>query len=870
MAGAEKTGTSQPDVGNMVKECNKRCRDYTVAMMDKGGQPPKAGAGPCDLGACMNEKMEASGAKPGIDFIPFGKKPSDYPGMPLGTEPDEVGMTRPDTATSDTAMTIPDTATLFTPKIPDKPKPKFSAAPAVTYKPPPPTPLEIAAQKLAQIDMDGNKFSSCVNVTNLRLVDYDACMNGAKCPYVKTRDSQCVDRWKAYAREVAQLPPPSPRSAKFSLAGATKVPASGYRPLVEAVVRAGRGVLTSTKDPGSFAAYRKAQGKKESYNDLNPAAHKMCRLGDQQNPIPRSLREQSWKQKECPAIKEVVADLRAWGRSKGKDGAAFVENLDKYWLMSPVFHEELDARMMAYDGRVIFDGSISKLGWGRLLLPPHRQAGADRLLFRLRQPMRFSSCSQGDLCMYMDWVADTSWAVRVDGLKRLYPGLDLKYTPIMRATMRDVYDVHSRGGAHVEQEWMDRSAKPYAYEGKNRVARMTPADFVGRGGPFKTGDRVRLVHEPKSYSLDRVGAPCATVPAGTCGVVRTTPGARMFDHTKTDDYTAMYDIEWDASQTAVATEEGCERRLNDTMRAQLRRAPVFALESCDGKGGDLLAINARGDKEVVDKEEEKAEVVVSATYGEKRRGMQARTKDVTAVVDKLLQEQESDDATMRVTNRAMGGDPSPGFVKHLRVFVKRGDGPKKMVFKAQEHKTFQVSRLRQQLEAAGATSGGGSGGAAAVAQNLEGAPKRRLIAGFSIAGLLLFVVALAYPGKGLLHRLGAWMDRGENRQQLVMAGVLSLVAVVAGVWSLTYTYAPPDGREQTRADTLWGTGVGVTLFVVVAALWLLVYIRRRGARKAQSKAACDRKIDEWMAMTGKPKPKKYSCVDGEVRVQKFD
>lgn len=675
-----------------------------------------------------------------------------FPTPPSSPEPETTKPQPKPQPASDVTLLDDELAALPKPKPKPEPvKPKFSAPPP--YKPPPPTPLEIAAKNLAQIDMDGNKFSSCVNATDLRLADYAACMHKysstkystyprdrTRCPYVG-RVRGCADRWKAYAREVAQLTIKFP---KASVAGATKVPATGYPQLVSAVVSAGRDVLEPKFDPktqslnfapGSFAEYRKAQGKKDSWSDFDPATHKMCRLGDQPNPLPRNRRsddDRDVKKSVCPGIKEVVADLRAWGRSKkGKTGTAFVESLDKYWLMSPVFHDQLDARMGDWDGRVIFDGS--KRGWDRLLLPPDRQAGSDRLLGRLRQPKVFSSCLQGNLCMYMDWLADTSPQNASAGLKRLYPDLELEWTPIMRATMRDVHDVVHDGrkmvgrGAHVELPWTDRSAKPYAYEGKERVVRMTPADFVGRGGPFKKGDRVRLVHEPKSYSLDSSYAPCATVPAGTCGVVRTTPGPRVFNHRRTNDYGAMYDVEWDASQTAVATEEGCERRLNDTMRAQLRSAPVFALESCGG--GKQGRDNAK--REEVDNEEEEEAVAVSATYGEKRG-----TKDVTAVIDKLLQ---GTAATMRVTNGTMGGDPSPNFPKHLRVFVKQGDAPRKMVFKANEHKTFQVSRLRQRLESAGASGGGG-----AAVQNLEGYSSQMLAAGLSIAAVLLFAAVLAY------------------------------------------------------------------------------------------------------------------------------
>lgn len=149
------------------------------------------------------------------------------------------------------------------------------------------------------------------------------------------------------------------------------------------------------------------------------------------------------------------------------------------------------------------------------------------------------------------------------------------------------------------------------------------------------------------------------------------------------------------------------------------------------------------------------------------------------------------------------------------------------------------------------------------------------IAWLSIAGMLLFVLALAYPRKGLLPRLGRWLDPEEGagnrreREQLVTVGVLAVVAIATGVWALTYSHAPPDDREQTAEDRSWGLGLGAAILGVTASLLLLLYLRRRAARRTRHREACKEEIRQWTSQ-GYVVPEGHKCVGGEVFIPRPD
>ena len=145
--------------------------------------------------------------------------------------------------------------------------------------------------------------------------------------------------------------------------------------------------------------------------------------------------------------------------------------------------------------------------------------------------------------------------------------------------------------------------------------------------------------------------------------------------------------------------------------------------------------------------------------------------------------------------------------------------------------------------------------------------QRRAIAWLSIAGMLLSVLALAYPRKGILPRLGRWMDGARDREQLVMVGVISVVAMATGVWALTYSHAPPDDREQTAEDRSWGAGLGAAILGTAAALLLLLYTRRRAAQRTRHREACRQEMREWTTK-GYVVPEDNKCVGGKVYIRR--
>lgn len=135
--------------------------------------------------------------------------------------------------------------------------------------------------------------------------------------------------------------------------------------------------------------------------------------------------------------------------------------------------------------------------------------------------------------------------------------------------------------------------------------------------------------------------------------------------------------------------------------------------------------------------------------------------------------------------------------------------------------------------------------------------------------MLFSVLALAYPRQGLLPRLGRWLDAGNkrDREQLVVVSVISVVAIATGVWALTYSHAPPDDREQTAEDRSWGVGLGAAILGVTASLLLLLYTRRRAARRTRHREACKEEIRQWTAK-GLVVPEDHKCVGGEVFIRK--
>ena len=100
---------------------------------------------------------------------------------------------------------------------------------------------------------------------------------------------------------------------------------------------------TTTKGLGESKHRRSVGRNKESIGlDEDDCRHGVKRGGG------RGRRRQGGGAGEVLSVLgswEIVADLKAWGAKKGPHGKAFVDNLDKYWLMAPVWNDELHARM---------------------------------------------------------------------------------------------------------------------------------------------------------------------------------------------------------------------------------------------------------------------------------------------------------------------------------------------------------------------------------------------------------------------------------------------------------------------------------------------------------------------------------------------
>ena len=136
----------------------------------------------------------------------------------------------------------------------------------------------------------------------------------------------------------------------------------------------------------------------------------------------------------------------------------------------------------------------------------------------------------------------------------------------------------------------------------------------------------------------------------------------------------------------------------------------------------------------------------------------------------------------------------------------------------------------------------------------------------AVVGLVVLVVVLS---RVVLPRVGAWMHkgRGDYRKQLVMMGILGVVAAAIAVWSMTYTHAHANNRKLTKQDRLWGTGMGATMIAVVLLL-LLLYARRRVLKRREDQKACKDTIHSYLKMnpneTHETLGFDHVCVNGEV------